>query len=332
MRCFICKFCYFLTLIVISGCFFNNNSQKWILDKEGSTSFSLSRNGRFALVSSNAKGINLWDLFEYKILADFGYQDPEKSAVIASKISDNNRYAITATSQNFAVWDLAYGKSEGLWSISDGIIQDVAISNNGQKTILALSNNKALFIDLGTGRRLEFLAHKAKVNTVAISPNGRFVLSGGNDHNAYFWDTDTGQISQIFSHKDRITRVALHREAKYGFSSDINDLAQIWNLATGEKISELQTFHRNSNYSVARFSDDAKYLITGTPSRRVELWDSLTGKNIKRWLADEETNARPPSAVVYDVAMDKTGRIIAGTSAGMAQAWITHLEKASNDN
>ena len=41
---------------------------------------------------------------------------------------------------------------------------------------------QGIYVNLVTGRRLEFLAHNEKVNSVALSPNGRFALSGGNDY------------------------------------------------------------------------------------------------------------------------------------------------------
>ncbi|WP_434360805.1 hypothetical protein NF212_01225 [Parasalinivibrio latis] len=312
-----------LTLVTLNACFWTGDeAQRWTIHPEGTTSFSLSRDGRFALLSAKETGIFLWDLQQNQQLADFGPQDPNASAVIVSRISDNNRFAITATSQNFAVWDLAYGKAEGLWSISDGVIRDAALSNNGEKVVLALSNGKALFVDLGNGRRLEFLAHREKVNTVDISANGRFVLSGGNDYNAYLWDTNTGQIIYDFPLEARVTRVVLQRDAKYAFTSDGGNMAAIWDLQTGEKISQLKSILRQQIYSSARFSDDGSRLATGSPSRRVELWETATGDNIGRWQARAQPDTRPPSAVVYDVAIDPTGRVISSTSAGIAQAWI----------
>lgn len=317
------KFCLILTLLALCACFQSDKeAQRWSIHPKGATSFSLSRDGRFALLSSKETGIMLWDLVENKQLADFGPQDPDASAVVVSKISDNKRYAITATSQNFAIWDLAWGKAEGLWSISDGIIRDAAVSNNGQKVVLALSNRKALFIDIGTGRRLEFLAHREKVNTVAIAPNGTYALSGGNDHNAYFWSTESGQIINEFPLENRISRVALHREGKYAFTADGGNTAIIWSIPDGNKVSELDLFLRQQIFASARFSDDGLQLATGTPSRRVELWNTQTGENIGRWQALEQPDTRPPSAVVYDVAIDPTGRVISGSSAGIAQAWI----------
>ncbi|MGF1761636.1 hypothetical protein L4D76_27795 [Photobacterium sagamiensis] len=313
-----------LALILLSGCFFSGSEiKRWVLAPEGATSFSLSRDGRFALFNSAQQGIVLWDLQQNKRLADFGSQDPHHNTVLSSTISDNNRYAITATAQNFAVWDLAWGQSEGLWSISDGIIRDVDIANNGQHVVLGLSNGKALYIDLGTGRRLEFLAHREKVNSVAISANGQYALSGGNDYFAYLWDTRSGQIIYSFEHTSRISRVALQRHGKLALTADGTNDIFIWDLASGEKQAELAVRLRQQNLSSARFSDDGTRLVTGTPSRRVELWDSTTGKNLGRWEAAALQDARPPSAVVYDVAITASGQVISGTSAGIAQAWTT---------
>lgn len=325
MRRILHSFSLILVLLLLNGCFFSGSeAQRWSLAPEGATSFSLSRDGRFALFHSARQGIVLWDLRKNKKLADFGSQDSLNNTVIASKISDNNRYAITATAQNFAVWDLAWGLSDGLWSISDGAIRDVDIANNGQHVILGLSNGKAIYIDLGTGRRLEFLAHREKVNSVAISANGQYALSGGNDHFAYLWDTRSGQIIYGFEHTSRISRVALQRQGKLALTADGTNDVFIWDLTSGEKQAELAIRLRQQNLSSARFSEDGKRLVTGTPSRRVELWDSATGKNLGRWEAAALQDARPPSAVVYDVAITPSGQVISGTSAGIAQAWTTN--------
>lgn len=313
-----------LALFILTGCFFSGSeSQRWELAPEGATSFSLSRDGRFALFHSTHQGIVLWDLQQNKRLADFGSQDPHHNPVLSSRISDNQRYAITATAQNFAIWDLAWGQSEGLWSISDGIIRDVDIANNGQHVLLGLSNGKALYVDLGTGRRLEFLAHREKVNSVALSANGQYALSGGNDHNAYLWETQSGQVIYQFAHSSRISRVALQRDGNLALTADGGNDIYLWNLDSGDKQAELAVRLRQQNLSSARFSDDGRLLATGTPARRIELWDTTSGENLGRWEAAPQQDTRPPAAVVYDVAITPDGQVVSGTSAGIAQAWIT---------
>ncbi|RYU43999.1 hypothetical protein ERW49_16920 [Aliivibrio finisterrensis] len=325
----------FVITLTLSGCFFSNSDQqRWEVATQGTTSFALSRDARFGLFfvkkGSNAintdsetkSGLHFWDLVDNKELTYFGAQDQHDSTVSHITISDNSRFAVTATQTNFAVWDLGIGISEGLWSISDGIIRDIDIASNGQQVLLGLSNGKAIYIDLATGRRLEFLAHREKVNSVALSANGKFALSGGNDHFAYFWDTQTGQILHAFDHEKRVNRLALQRDGKYALTADGGNEAFIWNLKTGEKISKLRTFARQQVFSSARFSDDGHYLMTGSPSGSVMLWDTLSGKKQEQWRSEPLKDARPPTAVVYDVAIDKKQRVVSATSAGIAQAWL----------
>ncbi|MEZ8826946.1 WD40 repeat domain-containing protein [Vibrio amylolyticus] len=322
MRNILHSILYGFVILALNGCFFSSkNDQRWELEPKGSTSFALSRDARFALIYSKEHHLVLWDLLEDEQLAQLGQQDAQANTVSRIRISDSGRYAITASQINFAVWDLSWTQAEGLWSISDGLIRDVDISSNGEQVLLGLSNGKAIYVNLVTGRRLEFLAHQEKINSVALSPNGRFALSGGNDYKAYLWDTETGQILHTFEHEQRVIRVALQRDGLLAFSSDGGNQAIVWDLKTGQEQTSLSSFSRQLIFSTARFSNDGSKLITGTPSSRVMVWDTETGKRIDGFEAEPLKDARPPRAVVYDAAFDNKQRVVSGTSAGIAQAW-----------
>lgn len=312
----------FIVIVTLNGCLFSGKEiERWDLEPNGSTSFGLSRDGRFAIVYSKEHQLVLWDLRTREKLSEFGAQDPQQNAVSAIRISDNGQFAVTASQINFAVWNLAWSQSKGLWSISDGLIRDIDITSDGEQVLLGLSNGKAIYVDLVTGRRMEFLAHQEKVNSVAISPNGRYALTGGNDYKAYLWDTKTGQILHIFEHEQRVNRVALHRDGKLAFTSDGGNQAFVWELHGGNKVSQLSSFSRQLIFSSARFSDDGSKLVTGTPSSRIEVWDTKTGKILDSFEAEPRKEARPPRAVVYDAAFSSTQSVVSGTSAGIAQSW-----------
>lgn len=314
-----------ICLIVISllnGCFFQTTATKeWPLAPEGSSSLALSRDARFALLYSKQQHLQLWDLEQNKLLAKLGIQDPEQNIISLIRFSDNARFAITATQTNFAIWDLAWSQSKGLWSISDGLIQDIAISDQGTLVLIGLSNGKAIFVDLVTGRRLEFLAHQEKVNSVALSPNGRYALSGGNDHNAYFWDTESGQIIHRFQHKQRVGNTELQRDGLLALTSDSGNNAIIWNLTTGKQQAKLSSWHRQLIFSSARFSDDGSKLATGTPSSRLMVWDTSNGSLIDSYQVTMLKHVRPPRGVVYDAAFNNAQTVVSASSAGIVQAW-----------
>ncbi|MGX9419448.1 WD40 repeat domain-containing protein [Vibrio sp. WJH972] len=307
---------------MLNGCFLSAPpDQTWSITPSGATAFGLSRDARFAITFSQEQQLRLWDLVKNKELANLGALDQESSPVQHIRISDNKRYAITAGTNNFAVWDLAWSQATGLWSVADGTIRDIDISSDGEQVLMGLSNGKAIYLDLVNGRRLEFLAHQEKVNTVALSANGRYALTGGNDYFAYLWDTQTGQVVRSYEHEQRVVRVALQRKGKLAFTSDGGNQAKIWDISRGEELSQLNSFARQLIFSTARFSDDGKYLVTGTPSSKVTIWQVQSGNKLDSFEATPTKDTRPPRAVVYDAAFDNDGRVISATSAGIAEAW-----------
>jgi WD40 repeat protein len=312
---------FMCVIFLLGGCFFNTQQlNQWQLADGTTSSLALSRDGRFSIAYSKLDHLILWDLLQNKQLAHLGAQDPSSSEVTRIRFSDNGQYAITATQLNFAVWELAWSQSLGLWSISDGTIVDLDVANNGEHVLLGLTNGKAIYVNVETGRRLEFLAHRDKVNSVAISRNGRYALSGGNDYFAYLWDSQTGQALFQFEHEARVNRVALDREGRWAFTSDASE-AFIWDIRTGEKVSTLSTFLRQQVFSTARFSDDGTLLITGTPAGKVTVWDVKSGKKLQRWSVESNKDSRPAIAVVYDAAFTPNNSIVAGSSAGIVQEW-----------
>ena len=83
---------------------------------EGAYAANISNDGKISVVSSIHHGINAWDLEKNALL--FNWSQAQNSAdnlVLAIDISDNNSHVLTADRENFALWNLQTGKSEGFW-------------------------------------------------------------------------------------------------------------------------------------------------------------------------------------------------------------------------
>ncbi|CAH9061378.1 putative serine/threonine-protein kinase PkwA [Pseudoalteromonas haloplanktis] len=187
---------------------------------QGAFSSALSHDGQYSLVSSINHGVALWDNQQQALKYQWFQQQAEDSLVYAVAIAFDNSVAVTAEKTTFAVWDIATGKNKGFYKIQKASIRDIAISNQGQSVVYGRSDGVVVFINLNTGRRIEFLGHQDKVNTVDLSPNGRYALSGSNDYVAYLWDTQSGQVVHRFNHPTRVTQVALDPQGRYAFTAD----------------------------------------------------------------------------------------------------------------
>lgn len=289
---------------------------------EGSYAGNISNDGKWSVISSIHHGISVWDLEKNALTYQWSQkQDSSDNLVLAIDISDNNSHVLTASRENFALWNMNTGQSEGYWQVRESNIRDIAISNNGDYLLIGKGNGTVVHVSVDTGRRLEFLGHKEKINTVDMMPNGRVAMSGGNDFIAYVWDTVSGQVIYQFNHTSRVSQVALDSQGRYAFSADSMKSAHIWNLKTGELVSKLKGTKRHEVFSSVSFSPDGKTLVTGAASSKVSVWDIATGKRVASWHVTPKEANRPTGAVVYSLAFSDNDTLITESSSGYAELW-----------
>lgn len=291
------------------------------ISAEGTVAGAISTTSQLLAVSSLTSGIVIWDTNTSKAKFRLSHGDPTQNLVTHLVFSADGKYLLSADPANAALWDMQDGKNLGFWAMQSGVtIRDIAVSDFGRHLLIGQSDGKIQHITLKSGRRLEFQGHSENINAVAISPNGRYALTGSSDLHSYFWDTDSAQILQSISHPNRVTRVALDPQGRFLFSADSLQQAQIIELKTGRLLSRLQ-LDRGRVFSTARFSSDGKWLLTGSPSQRVTIWNVQTGQKVKDWTVSPSPYAKPPGAVVYDVALLNNGQVLTLSSSGLAEYW-----------
>lgn len=291
-------------LFLMSGCSVPESSpiNRIKLSDSGVYAADISANGDFAVVSQVNGAIEVYDVASQQALYTWQHQGDARNLVDNVRFSPNDQYVVTSDSDAFAVWSLSSGEPLGFWRIDVSTIQDVAVSNSASAILVARANGSVMFFEPQTERRLEFLGHgDNKVNSIDLSANGKFALSGGNDYQAYLWSTETGQVIHVFQHPNRVTKVKLDQQARYAFTADGQNDAQIWDVQSGKAISQLQFIERQIVFTSADFSDDGKYLLTGSPAKRFMMWDIVTGKIVKQWRVAPGDGPAPQSAVVYAV-------------------------------
>ncbi len=73
-------------------------------------------------------------------------------------------------------------------------------------------------------------------------------------------------------------------------------------------------------FTSAKFSDDGKYLLTGSPARRLALWDVNTGNVVKEWRVAPSSGPAPQSAVVYGIGFIGND-VVSISSSGNLEHW-----------
>ena len=289
---------------------------------EGSFAGDISNDGKWSVISSIHHGISVWDIEKNALTYQWAQkQSSSDNLVLAIDISDTNSHALTASRENFALWNMKTGQSEGYWQVRESNIRDIAVSNNGDFILLGKANSTVVHLTVDTGRRLEFLGHQEKINSVDMMPNGRVAMSGGNDFVAYVWDTNSGQVIYQFNHTSRVSKVALDPLGRFAFSADSMKSAHVWDLKTGKLITTLKGTKRHEVFSSIGFSPDGNTLVTGAASSKVSVWDMKTGKRTAHWRVTPKEAKRPTGAVVYGLAFSDNNALFTISSAGYAELW-----------
>lgn len=296
--------------------------QQWRHAAEGAYAANISNDGKISVVSSIHHGISVWDLEKNALMYTWSQQqDSADNLVLAADIADNNSHVAVASRENFSIWNIETGESEGYWKVRESNIRDITIANNGSAVLIGKGNGVVVHVNPYTGRRLEFLGHQEKINSVDMMPNGRVAISGSNDFVAYVWDTQSGQVIYRFNHPSRVTKVALDPKGRYAFTADSKKSANIWDLKTGKKVSQLQYTNRQEVFSSVQFAPSGGKLVTGAPSRKVSIWDIGTGKRMTSWRVTPREDIRPAGAVVYSAVFRDNNHIITESSSGFAEIW-----------
>ena len=311
-----------LSLMTLLGCSDAPNQSDLTIEHaaRGAFAAALSHDGRYSLVSSVEHGVSLWDNQEHGLKYQWHQSQIHNNLVHSLAIAYDNSFAVTAENNTFAIWNIQSGQNQGFFQIKQGTIRDIAISNQGRYVLYGRSDNVVVHLDLVSGRRIEFLGHQEKINSIALSPNGHFALTGANDYSAYFWDTRTGQVIHRFNHPSRVTKVALDASGQYAFTADSLKKASIWQLTSGDLVSQLQYIARQKIFSAVRFSEKSNLLLTGSPSRQLDLWQVSNGKKLDSWLVEPRAGSRPKSAVVFDVAfLEQENALLTESSSGLLE-------------
>ena len=107
---------------------------------------------------------------------------------------------------------------------------------------------------------------------------------------------------------------------KYAFTADSLKKASIWQLTSGDLVSQLQYIARQKIFSAVRFNQSSELLLTGSPSRQMDLWQVNDGQKLGSWLVEPRSGSRPKSAVVFDVAfVNQDQALLTESSSGLLE-------------
>lgn len=282
-------------------------------------SAALSREGGWAAIGSGHHGGSLWRLGDGERLYNWNHKSDDYTLITSVSFSPEGSVAATADERTLVLWDRDSGEALQYWS-SPAAIVDLALGPDGERALLGLGDYRAALYNLRRGGIIRNFEHSDRVGTVALSGDGTRALTGSDAGTATLWNAGNGEPIAHQQFESPVQTVALSPDADRLLASARYEPPRLWN-AQGEVIWELplgeEPLRRGAQITVARFSDDGSWLLTGQPAGRVDLWDLEEQRLVYSWRLPKRKAWSPNAVAVLDLAFtDDPDRFRAVSSAG----------------
>lgn len=223
--------------------------------------------------------------------------------VVYGEISNNGKYAVTASSGKVRVWDLAGWNGESKVRISSLISHNAfiekAIFSPDSRKVASFSRDSIIkILDVNTGAQLgKDMKHNGFVINVAFSEDSRKLVSVSRDSTAIVWDIFTGkQILPPLRHNGYTGDAEFFADDKYLAVACWDRNISIWDLSTGElAIPYLSHDRRTHNIDVSPCN---RFLVTGSLDQSARIWnliepDELIGLYVDHYRGRTEVEDMP---------------------------------------
>lgn len=264
-----------------------------------------------------------------------------KSGLTTMCFSPNGSALITGCmDKTLNMWDLKGHLLQHFQGHSHDI-HSVSFSPDGNSILTGSGDHSAKLWDILNYRYQNFKGHKSKVISTVFSPDGKFVITGSKDKTAKIWDLK-GKILQTLNHPEPVHSVVISPNGNLILTACHKDVVKLWNFS-GKEIKLLKqkgiiksaifspdgksvivTTHDSivNHYDLSGklikkiklhthincliLSPDGKFMITGNTNGHTQIWDFVTGENLKTLGQDTEE--------ILSVAISSDGKLLASGS------------------
>ncbi|MER2490364.1 WD40 repeat domain-containing protein [Catenovulum sediminis] len=309
-------------LLTLTGCQQKQKlpEESFVHSPNGALHSYISQDASHAINISYDNQAQLWNLKEQTMTFIWQQSSKADNSMLLAHISPNNRYAVTATRSEFALWDAHSGKNLGYWQVKDANIRDIKVNNSADTILLALSNGSISVFNTKTAQQRKFKGHSTSVNSISLSLDGKHALSGSNDYQALYWHIASGEIIHKFALPSRVTKVKIIAQHKAVISSLPESI--VVNLESGKRLFKLQQTENELLLNTIRSNLQANVIAAGSDDRKIMLWQQQTGKLVTSWQVSSKTKRAYDGALVNSVAFQPDDNIlISQSSTGKTEYW-----------
>lgn len=280
---------------------------------------SFSPNGKIVASAGGDSKIKLWTREGVLLKTLAGH----KAAVMAVTFSpDGQMFASSSADGIVKFWNID-GKLLRTISAHNGLIHALAFSQNGEIIASGSDDTKIKLWNKNGDLLATLTGHESRIYGLEFSNDGRFLASGSGDGTVKIWQilekslgssgVDYRLLKTLNVGRGEVWGVALSPDGSKIAASTIEGIINIWylryNSGTKNEFSMKTIEANNDSFTRIDFSNDGRFLATGSWDGTVKLWDiegqlltTLTGHDATVW----GVNFSPDGAMIASASDDQT--------------------------
>ena len=298
--------------------------------KHSSYLYSISGDGKYAVLGSDAKKAWLWDTAADKVMEAFAVESAE---IKSAAISVDGQYVVTGSNdKTVRLWERKSGKEIEKFKGHTGPVSAVAFSANGKYLVTASKDKTARLWEFNTGKQVQvFFVQTEYLGTVAVSDDGEYVITHSGDSSVHIWVTRTGkELPQFNDMPCMVTSASISADGKHLAICMENIFASwLWEIATGKEKQVFET--KTSDCGTVAISADGRYVVAGSGQPGMRLWEIATGKVVRTFRGHKafvrSVAITPDGKYVVAGGLDKTARLFETESGKELRRFEGHSDE-----
>ncbi|MCX2742685.1 High-affnity carbon uptake protein Hat/HatR [Mangrovivirga sp. M17] len=193
---------------------------------------------------------------------------------------------------------------------SDSKINDITLSPDGSKLIVAKNNGEVTQVDRSNGNSTKVIYKDRKnipIITSAYSHNGKFLVFGGEKGEVTIQNTNTGAIvAKLSGHQARVNNITFSHDDKRLATGSFDKTVRLWNMDNLFDPPIVLRDHEDWVWSI-QFTPDNNYLLAGCRDHLIRLWPTQTKlmarklcEKLKRDMTEQEWESYVGEDIPYE--------------------------------